>query len=213
MSPSSNHETGRLAWDLARHHLNQVIKQHQITKQTFYASGTQWRAHNQKVTLDLEEETEIKLNYGTFRNNTWQTFSVQAQIVNMLGFAGYKVSVAAMYLSVVWTGVAVFNPTLFTKTSGGSWPKNWLAHLCSVPWQLFKSLSKISKMPISWKKKKRQDDCSRLKGSNTIYDNKLNAGSLIRWWPLKSSGVPRKKFEGLKIILYLFYQCYVSSVQ
>ena len=64
------------------------------------------------------------------------------------------------------------------------------------------------------RKKKRQDDCSRLKGSNTIYDNKLNAGSLIRWWPLKSSGVPWKKFEeGLKIILYLFYQCYVSSVQ
>lgn len=70
-------------------------------KQAFYASGTQWRAHNQKATLDPEEETEIKLNYGTFRNNTWQTFSVQAQIVNMLDFAGYKVSVAAMHLSVV----------------------------------------------------------------------------------------------------------------
>ena len=111
----------------------------------------------------IRRNSEIKLNYGTLRNNCWQTFSIEAQIVNMLGFAGYKVSVAAMQLSVVWTGVAVFNPTLFTRTSGGTWPKNWFAHLCSVPWKLFESLSKISTMPVSWKKKKK-------KGRMTILD-------------------------------------------
>lgn len=49
----------------------------------------------------IRRNSEIKLNYGTLRNNCWQTFSIEAQIVNMLGFAGYKVSVAAMQLSVV----------------------------------------------------------------------------------------------------------------
>ena len=126
--------------------------------------------------LSRRRNSDIKLNYGTFCNNCWQTSSVQAQIVNMLGFAGYKVSVAAMQLSVVWTGVAVFNPTLFTKTSGGSWPKNWFAHLCSVPWQLFKSLSKMSKMPISWKKKKGRMTVLGFPGGSEVKASASNAG-------------------------------------
>ena len=70
-------------------------------KQAFYASGTQWRAHNQKATLDPEEETEIKLNYGTFRNNTWQTFSVQGPVMNIQALQAI-LSLLQLYYSAVF---------------------------------------------------------------------------------------------------------------